>query len=362
MGESLKSVLMGNTCVSVIMPVRNEERFIEAALRSLQEQSTPGFLLEILVVDGMSEDKTCAKVVALAEKDPRIKVLRNPSRNTPAALNVGLRVAAGDYVCIMGAHAAYDRDYIAVCLQELVVRDAVGCSGKVVTAPADASLQARLVAWAARHPFASSSRSVRTQPEGYADTVPFPVMRKQALLDAGGYNEQLLRNQDNDMNQRLRALGFKLYVTGKTECRYYPRPNIKAFLKYAFLSGLWNALSLRENRASLGLRHLAPLAFVTVLLVLVAMQLGGSALTGVQPRLPALALGIILALHLLIGALAGAETAWQERTPAAIWLAPLILAFHCAYGFGTLRGLLVSSEPRAPARVKVVPESSKDPV
>jgi succinoglycan biosynthesis protein ExoA len=357
-----ESAVTPNTCVSVVMPVRNEERFIEAALRSLQEQSTPGFQLEILLVDGMSEDATCAKIAALAEQDPRIRLLRNPSRHTPGALNIGLREAAGEYVCIMGAHASYDPDYIAVCLRELLAHGAVGCSGKVITAPANASLQARLVAWVSRHPFASSPRSVRTQPEGFADTVPFPVMRKQALLAVGGYNEKLLRNQDNDMNQRLRAFGYKLYVTGKTQCRYYSRPSIRSFLKYAFLSGMWNALSLRESPASLGLRHLAPLGFVVVLLALLIFEIGTLAVSGTHTPIAGLALAVILSGHLLMGTLAGVETAWRERTAAAFWLAPLILAFHCAYGLGTLRGLLFSSKSAAPVGVKALPESSNDPV
>src|SRR5262249_20914634 len=162
---------------------RNEGRFIEATLRSLRMQKTPGFHLEILVVDGMSDDDTRQKVASLASKDKRIKLISNPARYTPAALNLGIRAAAGEYVCIMGAHASYDLDYISICLEELIEHDAVGCSGKIVTAPADSTLQARLVAWALAHPFASSSGSVRTQKEGFVDTVPFPIMRKQALLD-----------------------------------------------------------------------------------------------------------------------------------------------------------------------------------
>src|SRR5262252_1605709 len=106
------------------MPVFNEGRFIEDALRSLQTQITPDFELEILVVDGMSEDNTRDEVGKLAGEDPRIKLLRNPSRHTPAALNIGLQAAAGHYVCIMGAHASYDADYISVCLQELLAHEA----------------------------------------------------------------------------------------------------------------------------------------------------------------------------------------------------------------------------------------------
>lgn len=346
-------------CVSVVMPVLNEGRFIQATLQSLQAQFMGNFDLEILVIDGMSEDDTQQKVMVHCAKDSRVRLLLNPSRHTPAALNLGLRAASGDYVCIMGAHASYDPDYIAVCLQELLVHDAVGCSGKMATAPADSSFQARLVAWAASHPFASSARSVRTQPEGYADTVPFPVMRKQALLDAGGYNERLIRNQDNDMNQRLRALGFKLYVTAKTQCRYYPRANVRSFLKHAFSSGLWNALSLKENPASLSLRHFVPPAFVIALLALAAFAAAGG-LAGAYSRGAALALGVMLTGHLGIGTVAGIQIGLREKTAAALWLAPLILAFHCAYGLGTLRGLFLPFPGSQAAPEPRSAESSKD--
>jgi succinoglycan biosynthesis protein ExoA len=348
-------------CVSVIMPVRNESRFIEGALRSLQAQITPDFELEILVVDGMSEDNTREQVSKLAAEDPRIKLLPNPSRHTPAALNIGLHAAAGHYVCIMGAHASYDLDYISVCLQELLAHDAIGCSGKIVTTPADSSRQARLVAWASGHPFASSSRSVRTQPEGYADTVPFPVLRKQALLAVGGYNEGLIRNQDNDMNQRLRAMGCKLYVTAKTECRYYPRRSVRSFLKYAFQSGQWNAVTLRTNPRSLGLRHLVPPAFVTVFLILAAIALEGLSARGTFFRVATFALSAILATHLGIGSIAGLHVGLQQRTLTALWLAPLILAFHVSYGLGTLVGVLLPLRATPSIPVQAGTKPSSDP-
>src|SRR5262249_60009814 len=97
-------------CISVVMPVFNEGPFIEETLRSVQGQETPGFDLEILVIDGMSQDSTREKIAALATDDPRIKLLSNPLRHTPAAFNIGLRAASGEYVCIMGAHASYDRN------------------------------------------------------------------------------------------------------------------------------------------------------------------------------------------------------------------------------------------------------------
>src|SRR5262249_29859784 len=145
-----------------------------------------------------------------------------------------------------------------------------------------------------------------------------------------------------------------LYVTGKTQCLYYARARVTSFLQYAFRNGLWNALSLRQNPASLGLRHLAPLGLVCLILGLIVAQVISVAVA--HPWLPGIRLAVILVSHLSIGLLAGVQTAFKQRSVAALWLAPLILAFHCAYGLGTLRGLLAS--PESSTSVPVLRSSS----
>lgn len=196
--------------VSVILPVRNEVRFIDATIQSLLAQGTQEIDLEILAVDGRSEDGTAEKLAAWSARDPRVRALDNPIGTTPAAMNIGLREARGEFVCIFGAHATYSPDYIATCIRELRARGAVGCSGRVVTRPGGPSLGARLVAWCMAHPFGSSGGSVRMRSGVFVDHPPFPVLARQALLDVGGFDETLLRNQDNDMSQKLRARGGRL--------------------------------------------------------------------------------------------------------------------------------------------------------
>src|SRR6266849_5560342 len=169
MSASLKPI------VSVIMPAYNERDSIEQCMRSVLTQDTTGFELEILVIDGNSTDGTFELASSIAAGDGRVRLLRNPDRQTPVAMNLGLRAARGEYVCILGAHAVYPPDYISVCLQELHRHGAVGCSGRVLTAPADDTLQASLTAWTLASRFASSPASVRTRTEGFVDTIPFPV-------------------------------------------------------------------------------------------------------------------------------------------------------------------------------------------
>src|SRR5258708_18668909 len=171
--------------VSVILPTYNEEAFIEGTLESLLAQSRSDFALEILVIDGGSTDATVMKVEKFIG-DGRVQLLRNPSRSAPVAFNIGLRAARGDYVCILGAHCRYPRNYIETCYHELLTHDAAGCSGRMITLPANDSASAKLAAWCLGHAFASSSNSVRTQQSGFADTIPYPIFRKAALLEVGG--------------------------------------------------------------------------------------------------------------------------------------------------------------------------------
>jgi GT2 family glycosyltransferase len=337
--------------VSVILPVLNEAGLIAGTLRSLLQQDTTGFDLEILVVDAMSGDGSPAIVERIASDDRRVRLLRNERRITPAAFNLGLREARGEYVAILGAHNVYDRDYLRVCLSELQAHGAVGCTGRTVTRPARATLEARLAAWALGHPFGTSRTSFRTQREGYVASAAFPVMVKQALLDVGGYDEGLVRNQDNDMNQRLHAAGHRLYCTWKTRCLYHPQATLRGLARYAFRNGYWNAISLRDNPASLGARHLAPSAWVLTLVataLLTALGPPASKRTALRRCWPGV---VVLGVHLSAGAAAGVQTAARERSAGALWLPLVFLGLHVTYGVGTLWGLLSNARktpsPRA---------------
>jgi hypothetical protein len=207
------------------------------------------------------------------------------------------------------------------------------------------------------HRFASSGSSVRTQTEGYVDTIPYPVMYRQALLDVGGYDEQLHRNQDNDMNQRLRAAGHKLYLTGKTQVTYFAKPNVQALVRYGWQSGLWNALTLRRNRRSMALRHFVPALFASALLVLAISAATGAVLGSAYSSVAEAMLLLIVAAHGAMGLLAGAEIAYAERDMRALLMAPVIFAFHVAYGLGTLAGLcrLLASVPAPSCRTPLQP-------
>jgi glycosyltransferase involved in cell wall biosynthesis len=331
--------------VSAIMAVRNEERLIETAIKSLQQQETSGWKIEIIVVDGNSSDGTEEIVKRIASGDSRVKLVINKQMKTPYAFNLGIQRARGEYICILGAHTTYAQDYIAMCLEELKLHGAAGCSGRLITRPGGDGLQARLIAWTLAHPFGTSARSMRTRGAGFADTIPYPVFLKSTILEVGAYNTQLHRNQDNDLSQRLRARGYKLYITDKTSCEYFVSPDLASLARYAFNNGFWNIISFKMNPTSMSLRHFVPGAFVVVLLLSFLMLLY-SAMTHAQTWLliPILLLG---AIYGIASTGVSCQIAFRERSIEALLMPITFLLLHVFYGAGTLSAVM--SNARSPS-------------
>jgi glycosyltransferase involved in cell wall biosynthesis len=334
----------GRPLVSVILAVYNEGRSIERCVSSLLRQDTPDFDMEILAVDGGSQDGTREFLDEIAAADKRVRVLKNPMKRTPYAFNLGLREARGDYVCIFGAHSIYKRNYISECLKGMLANNAVGCTGRVATLPLNGSLEARLVAWIMSHPFGSSRKSFRTQSEGYADHVNYPVMLKKALIEAGGYDEKMTRNQDNDMSQKLRARGYRLYCTGKTECYYFTKGRLRDLLLYAWRNGFWNFRSLTRNRGAMAARHFIPFIFVMGLLSCSSFAMIGGWKAASHSWYFIFPLIALLASHLAIGTLAALQVAAREKSLGALWLPLGFFGFHAAYGAGTLSAIVSSTK------------------
>jgi succinoglycan biosynthesis protein ExoA len=333
--------------VSAILAVRNEERYIESVLQSLLQQETSECDIEIIVVDGDSSDATREIIERIANRHSsgRLRLLVNHRRRTPYAFNLGIKAARGEYICILGAHTTYAKEYIATCLRELHIHGAGGCSGIEVTRPGSDALQARLAAWVLAHPFGSSTGSMRTRRAGYSDTIPYPIFLKSTLLDVGAYDTQLHRNQDNDLNQRLRARGHKLYITDRTYCEYFVSSTLGALSKYAFNTGFWNIISCKKNRASMSMRHFVPGMFVIILSLCLGtfiFAISAPEHTQLWLRLPLLSLVTAYATASFAAAF---HISFREKTAAA-FLTPLIFfTLHICYGAGSITAVVINARP-----------------
>ncbi len=350
-----QGVLRLRPLISVILAVYNEAAMIRDCLASILSQDTFEIDLEVLVIDGKSMDGTREFLEKMSRADRRVRILTNEQKHTPFAFNLGLREARGEYVCILGAHTIYRQDYISVCWHQLQTPNAAGCGGRVITRPAKESLQARLVAAALAHPFGTSRKSFRTQREGFVDTVNYPVLRKSALHAVGGYREELLRNQDNDMSRRLREAGHKLYCTWQTQCFYHPQSTVAGLFRYAFRNGFWNVISFKRNPACMGSRHFIPSLYVLSLLAAGVFAISSLWFLMAHAWLALLPLWLLLGLHLVVGTAAAVDLSFKRRFAGGLWLPLVFLGLHLAYGVGTLAAI-VTGAGSAPAATAPCPK------
>ncbi len=330
--------------VSFVVPVRNEEECIGACLQSLVGQDYPVGDVEIIVVDGRSSDRTREIIEDTRLQNPHVRCLDNPAGIVPTAMNIGIRASHGEVIIRADGHNVYPPDYAANCVKYLLATCADNVGGPWVTVAANESFSARLVEAVLTSPFGVGNSKFRTNSEeGFVDTVPFGAFRREIFDRVGMYNEKLVRNQDNELNARIRKAGGKIYLTPALTTRYHPVKSFPALLKYALKTSQWHIFTLRENRESLGLRHLAPAVF----LILIFMLLAASFTSGIAPAL----LTAVIAVYFLAGFYFSLRS--QVKISGVAMALPFAsFCFHVAYGAGTLFGLkyLFQQPPIKPIR------------
>ena len=254
--------------ISVVIPVYNEERYIEDCLNSLLLQDYPKEKMEWIFVDGMSTDKTRELINGYISKYPSlIRLLDNPNRTVPYAMNIGIASAKGTYIIRLDAHAEYSQDYISKCVYYLDTTDADNVGGVAETK--SKGFVGNAIAKMLSSRFGVGNSEFRTNGKsGYVDTVPFGAFRKEVFEKWGGYDERLTRNQDNEMNYRIRKNGGKIYLSSDIKLSYYCRDSIKGIANMAFKNGMWNVITMKLCPGSMGVRHFVPLIFLLSILCL----------------------------------------------------------------------------------------------
>jgi len=321
--------------VSIIIPMRNEERFVAACVDSVLAQIADRTDdVEVLCVDGRSTDRTPQIIAEYARRDPRIRLLDNPAQIVPTAMNVALRQARGDVIIRLDCHAAYAPDYIARCVEVLRRTGADNVGGYIATRPGADTPVGRAIAAATSSPFGVGGSRFRVGgPEQEVDAVPFGCFCRDVFDRYGLYDERLVRNQDLELSSRIRRGGGRIVISPEIKLTYYNRSTLAGLRQQAFHNGLWNAYTLYLVGGGLRPRHLAPLGFVTCLLLLAA--------TGAFWPPAWAGLAVVAGLYLAVGLVC----AWQTRRAAraSSWL--VLLAFinlHLAYGIGSLAGLVAA--------------------
>lgn len=311
--------------ISIILPVRNEESFIGRCLDSIVEQNYSKNDLEVLVVDGMSGDKTRPIIEGYARIYPFIRLLDNPRKITPCALNIGIRMARANIIVRMDGHATYDAEYVKNCVESLDKTGADNVGG--LRRHVGEGFIGHAIALAETCRFGTGGAKFRTaKNEQYVDTVFPGAWHKKTFEKYGYFNEKLARNQDIEHNARIRKNGGKIFLTPRIKSYYYCRSNLEDLWIQNFRTGLWNIKTIKIAPGSLSLRHFIPLFFVIGLLI-----------TWIIPRLW---LGMAIS-YLLCNLFFSLKIAIAKGA-TYVFIMPLVFfTLHLSYGFGLLAGIFL---------------------
>ena len=316
--------------VSVVMPVFNEEKYIDKCIESLLKQDYSKSNMEWIFVDGCSTDKTVSILNSYVERHPElIRVYNNPQKIVPYAMNIGISVSRGKYIVRLDAHAEYASDYISKCVYYLENTDADNVGGVAQTKAN--GFMGKAIAKMLSSKFGVGNSQFRTNGKsGYVDTVPFGAFKREVFKKYGGYDERLVRNQDNEMNFRIRKNGGKIYLSDEIHLSYYCRDSIKGIAQMARKNGMWNVITMKLCPGSMGLRHFIPLTFVLSVVLL--------AILGILHPIFWLGLSIELFLYLIMDIFFSVKQASNVKEAFALVL--IFPVFHISYGMGSVKGII----------------------
>jgi succinoglycan biosynthesis protein ExoA len=316
--------------VTVIVPCRNEARHIDACLHSVLAFESPPGGFEVIVADGRSDDGTREIVTRIAAEDSRVRLVDNSGRTTPSGLNAGIRAARGEIIARIDAHTEYAPDYLRQCVEVLHETDADDVGGPWV-ARGHTYLQ-RSIAAAFNSPFAvGGARGHRVAYEGEADVVYLGCWRREVLERIGLFDEELVRNQDDELCFRLLRSGGKIWQSPRIRSWYTPRDSLHGLLRQYWQYGYWKVRVIRKHRVPASLRSLVPGCFVASLFLLALAA----------PALPAARLGLAALLGVYLLALLAASAGVAARAGWTLFpsLPAVFACFHLGYGLGFLFGL-----------------------
>ena len=316
--------------VTSVIPCRNEVRYIGQCLESLIRCDYPKDRLEVLVCDGMSDDGTREIVTGYAARHSFIRLVDNPERITPCAMNAGIRESRGDVIMPMGAHAVYSPSYISQLVTALDETGADNVGGVLVTLPANGRPLARALAIGLSHPFGVGNSYFRigAAERRLVDTVPFGCYRRAVFDQIGVFDPELIRNQDDELNARLLKRGGRIMLIPEVVSYYYARASLGQVARMFYQYGYFKPLAAWKVGQIMTVRQLVPAFFVAALAVTAALA------PWFEPARLALA-----AIAGAYGAAALASAALAVRkhgVRSAVALLAVFPVLHLSYGLGSI--------------------------
>ncbi|KAA6313394.1 putative glycosyltransferase EpsJ [termite gut metagenome] len=325
---------MNQYFVSIICPIYNEEKYIVQCIESILAQKYPLGEMELLFIDGRSTDNTRDIISDYQSKYSLIKLLDNPNKIVPHALNIGIREAQGNVIIRVDGHCVYPHNYISTLVKYLFELHADNVGAVWNTLPANDSAKCRSIAIASSHRFGvgNSKYKIGAKEIIETDTVPFGCYRRDIFEQIGFFDEKLIRNQDDEFNGRIIKHGGKIFLIPSLIIEYYARDTLKKINKMYYQYGLFKPLANKKLGKPATIRQFVPALFLSSLLL-------GAMLSFFSPGLMIIYLSIIAA-YLIAGIAIGIQKAKQQKDYKLMYHLPFtFFVIHISYGWGYWVGI-----------------------
>lgn len=319
--------------VAIAIPTLNEERFISRCLDSIIKQTFKFEKMDVMIIDGGSNDKTKDIVAKYQKSHQNIRFIENKKKIQSVAFNIGFKKSTAPYIIRLDAHAEYDSKYISLCIENLKQDEKRGnVGGRCNILPFNQSLWAQTNAILNHSRFGIGGAAFRVSNEAHnTDSVPFGAFPRKIIEEIGGMREDLPRGEDNEYNSRIRKAGYKIFFDPNIISSYFARPTLGASCKQMYANGNSIGYLYYIDREAIGIRHLVPLLFVVSGLFSIIISVLWS------PFCYAFCGG--LALYLIADAIASIMGA-KENVKCTLPLFILFFCVHVSYGMGTIAGLI----------------------
>lgn len=344
----MKSVSNSSDLVTILIPCLNEEKYILNCLRAVIGFNLPaGMQTEVLVLDGMSSDRTRLLIAQVSQEDARVRCIENPGRIQSKAINLGVSLAGGEWILRLDAHTVYPPDYLEKNIETAIRTGAANVGGLWVTKAGSQSYGAEIVQALTTHRFGVGDSPFRTaRGEGPVDTVPFGLFRRSLFTEVGYFDERLARMEDYEFNSRLRVSGHTVWLNPAIQCSYYNQPSFGAFLHKQFF---------HEAPYNVYLWYLAPYAFAIRHAITAAFVAGIVSGCIFAPFLPLIrwVFAAIACLYITLAIVASLQQSLRYRRAMHFFTLPFsFFSFHFIHGLGMWWGGIMLLCGKAPVQKK----------
>ena len=325
--------------ISIILPIRNEENHISDVLESIINQNKINYDFEIIVVDGMSTDSTRDIVNEFINKYENVLLIDNPKKIVPVGFNLGLSKAKGSIIIRVDGHTIIDSDYIFNCVSKLNTIDAANVGG-LMNANGEKFID-KIVAIATSSIFGVGNAYFHfSKIDRYVDTVFLGAWKKEIFEKYGGFDEELVRNQDDEFNFRLMQNGEKIWLDTSIRSKYFPRNSIKKLFKQYYQYGFYKIRLLQKRGGFSSIRHIIPGSFVFVLFISIILYVKNIKIFFIALLGTYTLVNIIFSINSIINYFfMNKKNSIYEIIASLIMLPIIYFVLHFSYGLGTLTGI-----------------------